>query len=99
MEFESLRDALLDEDEPVKNESKYGHDRDRPSYSLNAQPFGSQNAYRSYSSPPSVAYMRQSISSALVQIMACSLFGAKPLSMPMLGYCQMDPSEQTSVKF
>ena len=47
----------------------------------------------------SVAYMRQSISSALVQIMACSLFGAKPLSMPMLGYCQMDPSEQTSVKF
>ena len=29
--------------------------------------------------------------SALVQIMACRLFGAKPLSKPMLGYCQLDP--------
>ena len=43
--------------------------------------------------------MRQSIWSALVQIMACRLFGAKPLSKPMLGYCQMDPWEQTSVKY
>ena len=43
------------------------------------------------SSPPSAAYMRQSIGSALVQIMACRLFGAKSLSKPMLGYCQMDP--------
>ena len=31
--------------------------------------------------------------------MACRLFGAKPLSKPMLGYCQLDPYEQTSVKF
>ena len=31
--------------------------------------------------------------------MACRLFGAKPLSKPMLGYCQLDPLEQTSVKF
>ena len=31
--------------------------------------------------------------------MACHLFGAKPLSKPMLGYCQLDPLEQTSVKF
>ena len=30
--------------------------------------------------------------------MACRLFGAKPLSKPMLGYCQLDPLEQTSVK-
>ena len=33
--------------------------------------------------------------SALVQITACRLFGAKPLSKPILGYCQL---EQTSVK-
>ena len=43
------------------------------------------------SSPPSAAYMRQWIGSALVQIMACRLIGTKPLSKPMLGYCQLDP--------
>ena len=47
------------------------------------------------SSPPSAAYVRQLIGSALVQIMACRLFGAKPLSKPNLGYCQLDPQEQT----
>ena len=31
--------------------------------------------------------------------MACRLFGAKPLSEPMLGYWQYDSQEQTSVKF
>ena len=46
------------------------------------------------SSPPSAAYTRQWIGSALVQIMACRLFGAKPLSEPMLGNCQLDPWEQ-----
>ena len=30
--------------------------------------------------------------------MACRLFGAKPLSKPMLDHYQMDPQEQTSVK-
>ena len=39
------------------------------------------------SSPPSATYMCQWIGSALVQIMACCLFGAKPLSNPTLGYC------------
>ena len=39
------------------------------------------------SSPPSAAYMRQWIRPALVQIMACCLFGAKPLSKLMLEYC------------
>ena len=34
--------------------------------------------------------MRQWIWSALVQMMACRLFGAKPLSKPMLGYHQLD---------
>ena len=38
------------------------------------------------SSPPSATYMRQWIRSVLIQIMACRLFGAKPLSEPMLGY-------------
>ena len=41
------------------------------------------------SSPPSAAYMRQWIGSALVQIMAWRLFGAKPLSKPMLGYYEV----------
>ena len=51
------------------------------------------------SSLPSAAYMRQWIRSALVQIMACHLFDAKPLSKPILGYCQLAPQEETSVKF
>ena len=42
-------------------------------------------------SPPSGAYMHQGIRVALVQKMACRLFGAKPLSKPMLGYCDLDP--------
>ena len=36
--------------------------------------------------------------SSLVQIMACRLVGAKPLSERMLVYCLLDPWEQTSVK-
>ena len=51
------------------------------------------------SSPPSAAYMRPWIGSALVQIMACRIFGAKPLSKPLLGYCQLQPWVQTSMKF
>ena len=43
--------------------------------------------------------MRQQTESALVQIMACRLFGAKPLPEPLLTYCQLDSQEQTSVKF
>ena len=31
--------------------------------------------------------------------MACHLFDAKPLSKPMLDYCQLNTWEQTSVKF
>ena len=51
------------------------------------------------SSPPSGVYMRQWIGSALVQIMAWRLFSTKPLSKPVLGYCQLDSKEQTAVKF
>ena len=43
--------------------------------------------------------MRQRTGSALVQLMACRLFGAKPLPKPMLTYCQLDSWEQISVKF
>ena len=42
------------------------------------------------SSPPTAADMSQWVGPALVQIMACRLFGAKPLSKPMLVYCQLD---------
>ena len=41
------------------------------------------------SSPPSAAYMRRWTRSALVQVMACRLFGCKPLHEPMLTY-QLD---------
>ena len=49
--------------------------------------------------PPSAAYMRRWTGSALIQIMACRLGGAKPLSKPMLTYCQLKPKEHISVKF
>ena len=39
------------------------------------------------SSLPSAAYMRQWTESALVQVMACRLFCAKPLPEPVLAYC------------
>ena len=43
------------------------------------------------SSPPNAPYMRRWTESALVQIMAYHLFGAKPLPEPTLAYCQLDP--------
>ena len=51
------------------------------------------------SSSPSAAYIRWWTVSSLVQIMACRLFGTKPLPEPMLTYCQLDSWEQISVKF
>ena len=48
---------------------------------------------------PSDAYMRQWHKPLLVQIMACRLSGAKPLSEPMLPYYQLDHKEHNSVKF
>ena len=41
--------------------------------------------------PPSDAYMCQWIRSVLGHIMAYRLFGIKPLSKPMLGYCELEP--------
>ena len=40
-----------------------------------------------FNSSYSAAYMRQWFGSALIQILACRLFGAKTLSKQMLGYC------------
>ena len=51
------------------------------------------------SSPPSAAYIRQWTGLVLVQIMACRLDGAKPLSEPLLTYCQLDPKEHISITF
>ena len=45
-------------------------------------------------SSPGAAYMCQWASVnqvSMVQIIACHLFGTKPLSKPMLVYCQLDP--------
>ena len=50
------------------------------------------------SSPPSPGCMRQWMGSTLIHIMACRLFGATALTKPMLGYCQLNPWEHTSVK-
>ena len=43
---------------------------------------------------PSGVYMHQWIGAALIQIIACRLFHAKPLSKPMLGYYQLDPGNK-----
>ena len=51
------------------------------------------------SSLPGAAYMRRWTGSALVQVMACYLFTAKPLPERMLTYCQLDTKEQMPVKF
>ena len=48
---------------------------------------------------PSDAYWHQYNIPTLVQIMACRLFCAKPLSGPMLPYCQLESKEYISVKF
>ena len=45
------------------------------------------------------AYMRQYNIVTLLQIMACHLFSAKPLSEPMHSYCQLDTKEHISVNF
>ena len=35
----------------------------------------------------------------MVEIMACRLFGAEPLSKAMMGHWQLDPQEQTSIQY
>ena len=73
-----------------------GYVREKMSMSLLWHNF---TLFKFNSSPPSATYMCQWIGLALVQIMACHLFGAKSLSKPVLCYCQLDHWRQTSVKF
>ena len=47
-------------------------------------------------SPPSAVYMRQRIGSALFQM---SPIRRQAMIQTRLGYCQLDPKEQTLVKF
>ena len=47
--------------------------------------------FQTHPPPPYVTYMRQWIGSALVQTMACRLFGTKPFSKPAMDYCQLEP--------
>ena len=61
---------------------------------IKLRPFNS-----SPSTVPHIYYMRRWTRSALVQVKACRLFGAKPLPEPMLPNCQLDYKEQTAVKF
>ena len=49
--------------------------------------------------PPSAAYMRQWIWSALIQIMACRLFSAIPLSKPMLVIVNCSLRNKLQLKF
>ena len=48
---------------------------------------------------PRNAYMRLWTIPPLVQIMACQLFGAKPLSKSIMAYCQLDLMEHISMKY
>ena len=47
----------------------------------------------------SEAFIHQETSQALVQFMACCLFGAKPSSKLMLDKCQWDPWKQNDMQF
>ena len=59
-------------------------------FSLQIQPKIGQQVVWLNSYLPSATNIRWWIRSALVQIMACRLFGTKPLSKPMPGYSQLD---------
>ena len=68
---------------------------DSPMHSPNAGHRDCQIVYAPVNSPPPCAiYMHQWTVSASVQIMACLLVGAEPLSEPMLDHYQLDPWEQ-----
>ena len=51
------------------------------------------------SNPLGAVYMRHWIGTALIQIMACRLFGAKPLSKPILGDCHLDSWDKIQWNF
>ena len=84
--IEFLTDSMLWADKSVSGSTKLADGQRRQIIH-----FPVHTVYFFDSSPPSAAYMCQWIGSALVQIMACRLFGVKPLSKPMGRYCQLDP--------
>ena len=49
--------------------------------------------------PPSAAYMRRWTGSVFAQVMACHLFGAKPLPELMLTCCQLGPWERNKFQW
>ena len=65
-----------------------------PRYSQNKSDKSALN-----SSPSSGTYMGEWTRSALIQEMACRLFGTKPLPEPVLAYFQLDSWEQISMQF
>ena len=75
--------------------SKYMYDC--CTFSVISWPRCHKSAFKS--SPPSATYIHRWIWSELVQIMACHLDGAKPLSELMLTYYQLDHKEHISMKF
>ena len=94
---------------PMVEGSNHGHLRNRPPplptfwynwinfkmSSANCQSFcPSLNMLTHLPLVPHYAYMCQWTGSVLVQIMACCLYSAKPLSEPMLVYCQLDPKNE-----
>ena len=64
-----------------------------------AQEVEEQDLFNSLRLRDAYAYMHHQTCPSLVQIMACRLVSAKPLSEPMLPYCQLDHKEHNSVKF
>ena len=76
--------ALVRDSQYSVNSSRPGFTRSLPAAGLCWR----RLAYLSVnSSPPSATYMHMWIGSALIQIMACRLFGVKPLSKPTLACC------------
>ena len=66
------------------------------SWCLNNSPV-SKVSSKVNSSPPSATYTCQWTECVLVQIKACRLNGAKPLSEPLLKYHQLHPKEHISM--
>ena len=62
----------------------------RARYDVNVMNLREYRQISPINSSPCAAYVCQWFRSALVQIMASRLFGARPLSKPMLHYCPVD---------
>ena len=61
--------------------------------------FSNCREQRVHSLRPSDVYMRKKTALSLVQIMACRLFGGKPLSEPMMAVYEINLEEHISMKF